>query len=96
MAAYRNNLGCRISGATKESLARLCKYAERSQAKVIEIALRMEEQRLLLQMSESESATCRVSSQAPAFVPIVVSVCRRTLRSTTKKEAQHKKWPGKK
>lgn len=54
MAAYRNNLGCRISGATKESLARLCKYAERSQAKVIEIALRMEEQRLLLQMSESE------------------------------------------
>jgi hypothetical protein len=50
----RDNLQCRIPKAAKESLARLCRFTERSQAKLIELAIRTEEQSTLLRMTEDE------------------------------------------
>jgi hypothetical protein len=54
MTVCRDNLQCRIPKPVKESLARLCKLTERSQAKFIEIAIRMEEQNWLSRMSDDE------------------------------------------
>jgi AraC-like DNA-binding protein len=54
MTTSRDNLQCRIPKAAKESLARLCRFTERSQAKLIELAIRSEEQSVLLRMTEEE------------------------------------------
>jgi hypothetical protein len=54
MAIPRDNLQCRIPKPAKESLARLCKLTERSQAKFIEIVIRMEEQNWLTRMTDDE------------------------------------------
>jgi hypothetical protein len=54
MAIARDNLQCRIPKPSKESLARLCKFNQRSQAKFIELVIRMEEQSLLLRMTDDE------------------------------------------
>jgi hypothetical protein len=75
MAITRANLQCRIPKPTKESLARLCKFNERSQAKLIELVIRMEEQSLLLRMTDEErrrylSGQLTVADiQAMAMVP---------------------------
>jgi hypothetical protein len=54
MTISRDNLQCRIPTPTKESLARLCRLTERSQAKFIEIIIRMEEQNWLNRMTDDE------------------------------------------
>jgi hypothetical protein len=54
MAMSRDNLQCRIPKSAKESLARLCRLTERSQAKFIEIIIRIEEQNWLSRMTDDE------------------------------------------
>jgi Ribbon-helix-helix protein, copG family len=54
MAVARDNLQVRIPKPAKESFTRLCRFTERSQSKLIEILIRLEEQSWLNRLADNE------------------------------------------
>jgi hypothetical protein len=78
MEKSRDNLACRIPTAAKESLARLCRFTERSQAKLIELAIRSEEQSVLLQMTEEERKRYLAGDLTVADIPAKCGFSART------------------